>query len=56
MRTSGHRRYGADVDWTALTVGTDLSQPPGEGFLDSSPGAHLLSAILVRATKMSVLD
>ncbi|MGS0688645.1 serine hydrolase domain-containing protein [Nakamurella sp. GG22] len=49
-------RYHPGVDWTALTVSTDLWQPPGEGFVYSSPGSHLLSAILVRATNMSVLD
>lgn len=49
-------RYRPGVDWTAITVAEALWQPPGTGFLYSNPAAHLLSAILVRATKMSVLD
>ncbi len=48
--------YAPGADWTALTIQTRLRQPPGKGFLYSSPGAHLLSAILVRATGTSVLD
>jgi CubicO group peptidase (beta-lactamase class C family) len=50
------QRYGPHADWTKVTLSTPLWQAPGERFLYSSPGAHLLSAILARATGTSVLD
>lgn len=49
-------KYTPDVDWTEITLSTPLVQPPGSGWIYSSPGSHLLSAILVQATGQSVLD
>ena len=49
-------RYSATADWTAVTLSTELAQPPGTAFAYTSSGSHLLSAILVRATGRSVLD
>jgi CubicO group peptidase (beta-lactamase class C family) len=49
-------KYGPTADWTAVTLSTDLAQPPGTSFTYASSGSHLLSAILVRATGRSVLD
>ena len=48
--------YTADADWTAVTLGAPLVQPAGTGFLYSSHGADLVSAILVQATGRPVLD
>lgn len=49
-------KYGPTADWTAVTLSTDLTQPPGTSFAYASSGSHLLSAILVQATGRSVLD
>lgn len=49
-------RYGPTNDWTAVTLATELDQPPGTGFAYASSGSHLLSAVLARATGRSVLD
>jgi len=49
-------RYTPDANWTKVTLATPLTQPAGTGFIYSSPGSHLLSAILVHATGRSVLD
>ena len=48
--------YTATADWTQVTLSTPLAQPPGTGFLYSSPGSHLLSAILSTATGRSPLE
>ena len=45
---------GAAEDWVAAVLGSP-AQAPGQGFLWANAGAHLLSAILVEATGMSVL-
>ena len=45
---------GRADDWIASVLRAP-AQAPGEGFLWSDGGAHLLSAILVQATGMSVL-
>jgi len=43
-------------DWVAKIVTDEPTQLPGEGFLYSSAGSHLLSAILRQAVGRSVLD
>ena len=48
--------YAPTADWTQVTLSRPLSRPPGTGFAYSSPGSHLLSAILTKATGQSTLD
>jgi CubicO group peptidase (beta-lactamase class C family) len=46
----------ASDDWVTTILAEGPSQPPGEVFSYSSDGSHLLSAILVEATGVSVLE
>jgi CubicO group peptidase (beta-lactamase class C family) len=44
------------ADWIRAALELQPYQRPGKGFHESSAGSHLLSAILIRATGLSVLD
>ena len=44
------------VDWVRAALALAPYQRPGQGFHESGAGSHLLSAILTRATGMSVVD
>ena len=46
----------ASKDWVQFVLDLKAIHEPGTVFEYSSPGMHLLSAILTRATKMSALE
>jgi CubicO group peptidase (beta-lactamase class C family) len=49
-------QFTADSDWIEDVLSRALEHEPNETFSYSSPGSHLLSAILQRATGKRVLD
>ena len=48
--------YNSSTNWVSVSLGLPVRYAPGDTFIFASPYAHLLSAIITRATRMSTYN
>jgi CubicO group peptidase (beta-lactamase class C family) len=48
--------YNSSTNWVSVSLGLPVKYAPGDTFIFASPFAHLLSAIITRASRMSTYN